>query len=458
MDLAVLKNLLDINGNVTSKIIKDLISEHGTQRDKMIRLYNSYQGEVPIFNRTFDNSNKINNKLANDYRGQIIDQVTGYMFGKPITFQVDNEPYNEATYKIIKNTLYEFNTKNNIDDLDSTTGKFTSICGYSARLLYIDTNGKERVINLPPWEVIIIIDGSTAETQYALRYYPVMIQEDNKMVSRTKVEWYDNKNITFYIQDRNGNYILDTTELKNPIKHMFDYVPVVKFKNNDEEQGDFEKVENLIDSYDRLVSDCQNEIEEFRLAYLLFYGVEIDEDTIKAARRSGAFGGLDAKDGGKVEFLTKDVNDTFLESHKKTLDKNIFKFTSTVDMSDESFSGGTMSGESRKWKIKALEDKAITKERKFSAAIREQFKILCSSWNKKSIPANYLDFYWDFKRNIPVDLLYEADVQDKLMGKVSDKTRLSLFSPVDDPDWEIEQMRIEQENYVNLDKVVDSNA
>jgi hypothetical protein len=41
----------------------------------------------------------------------------------------------------------------------------------------------------------------------------------------------------------------------------------------------------------------------------------------------------------------------------------------------------------------------------------------------------------------------EAYILQKLKGVISEKTRLGLVSFVDDPDWEIEQMKLEAEEY-----------
>jgi SPP1 family phage portal protein len=45
-----------------------------------------------------------------------------------------------------------------------------------------------------------------------------------------------------------------------------------EFENNKEKQGDFEKVESLIDAYDKIISDGVSEIEAFRMAYLVLSG------------------------------------------------------------------------------------------------------------------------------------------------------------------------------------------
>ena len=193
----------------------------------------------------------------------------------------------------------------------------------------------------------------------------------------------------------------------------------------------------LVEAYNRLVSDTQNEIEEFRQAYMVFDNdAEIDKETIIAARQTGAF---TLPEGSKAYFLTKDINPEFIQLQKDMLEENIYKFSQSVNMTDENFSGGTQTGESRKWKILDLENKAIVKERKFEKALREQFKILCSSWNVRGKDLKYWDIYIQFSRAIPKDLSYLADVVTKLKGIVSDRTLISLLPFIDDIDFEFEQ-------------------
>jgi len=146
-------------------------------------------------------------------------------------------------------------------------------------------------------------------------------------------------------------------------------------------------------------------------------------------------------DGGDIGFITKEINDQFLENHKKTLNDNIYKFSQTVDMGDEKFSGGAESGESRKWKLLSLENKSIIKERKFTRALQEQFKIISSSWKKKNIDIPYTDITYTFTRNIPIDMLYYADIIQKLKGLISDETLFANIPFINDPQLEIEKMK-----------------
>lgn len=425
-DIVDILRQLEINeGQITSQIIKDLIQEHKPKRDKMIKLYKAYKAEeLEIHNREVLDNNAADNRLNNDFRAEIVDQVVGYMAGNPIAYSTSDE--NSEKF------LHDFKRVNKIDDLDSKTLKMATICGYAARLCYVDRDGNRRVMDVPPWEAIFVKDRSLDETQYALRYYPITIDENGQKVQRTRVEWYNNETVTFYIEDRNGDFILDNTEEINPRPHLFKHVPMIEFLNNDEKMGDFEKVESLIDAYDRLVSDAQNILEDFRSAYMIFEGDKgPDPETIEEMKKARAISGP-----GKVYYLIKEINDQFLENQKQTLMENIYRFSQTLDFGQDEFKSSA-SGEARKWRLLELETKAITKERKFSAALRDMFQVLCSYVGGEM---DYLSFNWQFKRNTPIDLQYLSDVVSKLKGKVSDETLLGLLPFIDNPKEELQRM------------------
>jgi len=450
-----LVHLVRLNGQVTSQIIKELISDHAPRAAKMRALYKRYKAEidgVPIFTREMPDGNKINNRLNNDFFSDIVDTKVGYFAGEPIAYGLDKTNYtgedgelNEVDYYKHLGVIDKFKIHNNIDDLDAETAKMAAICGYGARLCYIDTDGYERVINIPPWECIFISDRSIGEPQYALRYYTIT---DNGEET-TRVEWYDYTTVTFYVL-RGDEYVLDDTEDAKP--HMFERVPLIEFPNNDERLGDAEKVLSLIDAYDRTMSDVNSEIEQFRLAYMVFYGVEIDQDTIERAKQTGAFG-LPNYDGNeRAEFLTKNMNDVMIENHLNRLEENIMRFSKSVNFSDDNFAGQA-SGVSLKFKMLGLESKCIISERKMISALRQQFKVIGSAWEKKGINIDFSNFIFQFKRNFPLDIQTEAQATALLRGHVSEQTRLGLLSFVDDAEYEIELMRKEAEEAfsVNLD-------
>ena len=419
------------------KIIKDMIDEHRQEQLKSARKYQEYLGEVPIDKRDPKDPNKIDNRLKNDYRGMIVDTIVGYMFGEHVSYSLDPRQYSRQAYERNSELLQSFVTRNNLADLDSQTGKMSSIAGYTGRLLYHDRQGKEKAVLVPPWECIFIDDESKYEAQYAVRYYPVLVETSDGMKKRTKVEMYDDLHVYIYQEQPNGRY-----EQIEQRTHMYQRIPLIQFKNNQELQGDFDKVAELIDAYDRTLSDVQNEVEEFRNAYMVFAGCEIDEEFLNQARQTGA---IQLPEGANVQYLTKDLSPEFFEQHKRTLRDNIIQFARTVDFQDEKFSGSSQSGEARKWKLLSLENKAVQKERKFSEALYQMFECLCTAWQTRGYNIDPEHISYEFARNLPADLSHEAEVQGMLKGKVSERTRLSQLSFIADVDAEIEEMQEEQE-------------
>ena len=434
------------NGEPTPKLLKKIIGEFEPLKQRMINRYERYKASekgVPIFTREFKgdgNKDKVNNKLNNDFFSEIIDTKIGYMFGLPISYSLDHD--DEEVLKRIQ----DFLKANHTEDADAETGKFSSICGYGARLLYHDKEGLEKVMNIKPYEAIFLTNSSIAEPKYAIRCYPIKVIDGDDFKDGYKVEFYNETNIIEYTGED-----LDKLKETNRITNLYKGVPLIGFPNNEELQGDGDKAISLIEGYDRAFSDVNSEIEQFRLAYMIFKGVDIEDDTIEKLKQTGA---LDVGDNGEASFLTKDLNDNILEHHLDRLEKNICRFTKHVNLSDESF-GGNLTGVAIRYKLLALETKSGTLEMKFTKSLRQQFKLLFDAWNLRSNKEvlDYLCMTFQFTRNIPVNLADEAEVQAKLQGLMSEETRLSLFSAIHDPKAEIQKMQEEEASSMNLDMV-----
>lgn len=428
------KRKIDKNG-ITEVIIEEIIQAHNENHERMKNLYERYKADADgpkIFKRsaaTFDGfgksnsvkrlDDKVNNQLNNAYDADIVDTKVGYLFGHPISYDVDKEN------KSLKTELEEFLLRNNAEDSDAECGKMAAICGQSARLLYIDRQGKERFKNLDPWEAVFIGE-EIHEPDYSLRYFNVD--------KRQHAEFYDDTNIYYFARQEGGNF-----ELTDITPHMFEYNPLYGIANNKELKADAEKVLSLIDAYDRTLSDASNEIEQYRLAYLILRGMGADDDTLDKLKQTGMFELFGENDD--VKYLTKDINDQMIENHLDRLEENILKFAKSVNFSDESF-GGNITGVAMEFKLLALENKCITMERKFTSSLRYQFKVVFSAWYKRKRFAqeDYLKVYYGFKRNLPANILDEATTSESLKGNVSERTRLAQLSFVDDVEYELREM------------------
>ena len=435
MTLDTIRELIRINGEVTSQIIMDLIDDNSTRATVMEALYDRYKTEtdgVPIFDRYYDDTAKINRQLNNDFFSEIVDTKTGYLAGVPIVYETDPESPD----------FEEFQLRNRIDDLDAETVKMASICGTAGRLLYVDTDGKHRIMNVNPWECIWVWDRSIDEVQFALRYYLVeYVGPSGQTENKVRVEWYDKDTVTFFIESVNG-YILDDTEPVNPMPHLFNFVPLIEYPNNEERIGDAEKVLALIDAYDRKESDIDSELEQWRLAYMKAIGADITSEVVEDAKYTGAF---NLPEGADLAFIEKNINVAAIDSHLNRLEANILRFSKSVNFSDQEFTSD-ISGESRKYKLLSLENKCIVAERKFSASNQRMFKVLASSPN---FNLDWLHVTQKFTRNLPISLEKDAQVLATLKGIIPDEILYGLASFIDDPKAVIEMMDEQREKQMN---------
>ena len=446
--------LEEIRKNGLSKtLLYDIIQKHLNNAEYNKRLYKRYMAisnGVPIFDRLprYEEENPINNKVNNDFFSEIVDFKVGYFSGEPISYSYsDTDEAEEVTggekaIDIANKTLTDFITRNNMFGVDMETTKYASIYGYAGRLFYVK-DGEIRVMPVHGYETIILSDTDISEPEYAIRYYKSL---DLNGAENWTVEFYDNKNVTIY----KGSSLQDLKEVETK-EHLFDYCPLQGIANNKEHIGDAEKVLALIDDYDKVVSDNSNEIESFVHA-LMQIGVEIDDEEIHKAQKSGV---LIVRQVGStqinepVKWVTKNINDAFTEHHLQRIEDNIYRFSRTPNLGDESF--GSASGVSLKFKLHGLETKCATFEANVMNSAQHMWRVLCSAWGKRGIAIDPLQIVMEFNRNFPLDRLSEAQAAQAEIGAGLPKRFVyGRMAGVDDVEYIMELIKNEKEDAMSL--------
>ena len=438
---------------ITEEFVNKIISKHQNNAAFTEGLYNRYktrEDAVPIFNREprFKNDDQeikeLNNKVNNDFFSEIADIAVGYFAGAAAAYKYadtgNEEEETAAQAEEAKKALEDFVTRNSMYDVNMETTKYATICGYAGRLFYIDTDGKERVMALAPYETIILYEDEMTEPFAAIRYYKTVDIDDKEYY---KAEYYDDTNIMFY-EGQMGSLSLKETK-----PHMFDYCPLQGIPRNRELLGDAVKVLADIDDYDKTISDNSNDIEGNTNAHMVFQNIVIDDKEMAKARKSGAirFNGMGTD--SKVYYLVKDVNDTFTENHLNRLEDNIYRFSKTPNLNSEKF--GTAAGIALKFRITGLESKCGTFEAKCLRADTYMYKLLASSLNKRLIPFDPLQAYTTYKRNFPMDLINEAQtVQGLIAAGVPKKIAFEQLSFVDDVDYLMDEIEKEKDGIPSL--------
>jgi len=440
----MLKYLMQLRDNgVTGEIVKEVVDYYQPILNERKKRYDRYKAAtegVPIFTREYEHEPLTDAKINNDFFSEIVDLKTGYFSGVAASYAYDKE---SPDYKKASEVLTRLQVRSNLASLDSRTTRDCAICGVAYRLMYVNPEGEQQVTMLDPTETFVLYERDSTISEFGFRVY--VDAEDN-----VAIDVHD-KALIYHFTEIDGVY---TEDADNRRLHMASLCPVVQYENNDELQGDAEKVLALIDAYDRTVSDLNAEIEALRLAYFAVFGSELSEETARQMRDVGAFGlpgGTDAK------FITKSWDSTVIEKHLDRIEQNIYQFSKTPNMRDERF-GNNSSGVALKYKLSGIESKASVFERKKIVSDIRMFQVLASSWALRKIHFDPWHVIIEHHRNIPMDLNEIADAVLKFRGIVSDQTLLSLIPFIDDPAYEQELIEKQKDGIPSLFKDDDDSG
>lgn len=449
---------------ITETLLNQIIKKHRENAEYnryLIERYEALDECVPIFERIprFDSSaaDAINHRINNDFFSEIVDFKTGYFAGNPIAYSYaetvesledtgdagDSESEMEEARDIAVKQLTDFITRSNMFDKDMECTKYASICGYAGRLFYIDTDGMERVMIVPPYSTIILSEsGDITQPTFGVRYYEV--ETDVHGNKKTCAEFYDSDKIIFAEGSENNLKFVKEEE------NLFEMCPLQGIPNNLEMQGDAEKVLALIDAYDRALSDANNEIDAFANAYMKFRDIIIDENEFEKLKKAGAIQFNTGGEGGDVSFLTKDINDAFVEHHLDRLEENIYRFSKTPNLTDETF--GNATGVALKFKLTGLEIKCGMFEAKMISAGTYMWQLLAKAWAKRQIKVDPLLVTMDFKRNFPHMTLDNAQAAQALIAAgVPKQIAWAICIPeIDDVEYVMQVAEQERENIAPL--------
>jgi SPP1 family phage portal protein len=450
---------------ISVAFLEELITTHKKKIAPKYRKYQKlYENKHKIQNRPRKDENKPNNKLANDFYGQIIDNTVGYFLGKPIVLNY-TEPEKESKSvdpvdvgvdlteiedKAVQDAMDKILVDNEKDDIFMEWGKEMMIKGLSHILVYQNEESKTKFMRLSPEDVIIVYkNSSTKEAKWKIRLYDIDTEDTDTTTHYAEV--YDDKGYSVYKCVEGGTAGNSTTgyKLEKRESHIYGMIPIVTVYNNEETMSDLERIESLVNDYDKVLSDVSNEFEAFRNAYLMLKNMIVGSEDAERLREQGI---IEVMENGDAKFITKQIQTEALENHLNRLERNIYKFSQVPDLSDESFAGN-LSGVAIRFKLFGLETKCIIKERKMTKAIRDLFRVISAPLRVltgKDVDVMNLSIEWS--RNVPNNITELVDTVTKLEGKVDKETLLALLPFIDNPSEVLKKLEADlQKEKANAD-------
>ena len=191
-----------------------------------------------------------------------------------------------------------------------------------------------------------VVEVRENETDDGCKYviFPHLDRIDKNGRPIIRIEVWDDKQVTFYVQDGDGKIKLDKDQKPNPRPHIlykkdgdnatyfedFGQIPFIRLDNNKKQQSGLLPIKDLIDDYDLMNSGLSNNIQDTNESLYVVKGFEgdnLDElmVNIKAKKHIGV------GEDGDVEIKTVEIP---VEARKTKMEEDkegIFYFGMAVD-------------------------------------------------------------------------------------------------------------------------------
>lgn len=402
--------------SLTKDRLYKIVIRHDARRMELERLLRTYlHGSPP--DKKFAANGRVNNCVNSNLAKYITDTATGYFMGVPPKYTFDEEVQSAGE------AIQEVFDSNNETSLNYMLAESMSIYGVAYDAVRIDDNGKIRITQLDSREVFVVYDDTLDNNVLAIgRIYKIL--NDNETWD-TYLDVYTSDALTTY---RTNSGVLNLVK-EEPLH--FGAVPVTIYKNNAHMTGDFAAVLDNLQQYNLVLSNTADDLHSTANAFLALTGMEdTDEETIERMNQTRV--ALLPDGNANAFYVTKTLDATASENHKRTLRRDILQVAGVPDLSDESFAGNS-SGVALEYKMWGLDQIRAKKQqgmdeglfarlRLISTALRLQGHIIPDGMERMTTIS--------YTRNMPRDKTGEIDNAVKLHGIVSDETVYKMLEPV----------------------------
>lgn len=396
-----------------------------------------------------------NNRLVNNLYAKLVDQKTNYSFGRPLSFDTDNEAYAKALA-----TVFGAGFRRLLHDVGE--GAWV---GGKAWVYPFYENGDLHFRRLPASEVLPFWrDADHTALDAACRVYHVEEydeSEHSKLV--TKVEVMHGGGIDSFILTDGGTlepdpagysgpYIITGTD---PVTGMaegynWDRIPLVCFKSSHHELPLLSRIKCLQDAYNDILSNFANQMEEDVHSTILVIRNYDGEDLGTFRRNLATYGvvkvrSFDGSEGG-VDTLEISVNSENYKTILAMLKDAIVENARGYDAKDE-----RMNGNPNQMNIQSMYSDidldANGIELNFQAGMEELLWFVdrhLANTGRGNFAGESVRVIFD--RDV---LINETEVINNCkasVGLLSTETLVKMHPWVSDPEQELQRLREETEN------------
>lgn len=424
---------------ISSDVLRWCVRKAEAAAGRFARLDRYYRGEHDIFHRSAQPEEVL---VGVNYAKYVVDIALGYYLGHDVKYDPNPKSWHQGGRKLDLTPLLSCYDSQHISRMDREIGRTMGVMGECLELCYASSEAdpRPRSAVIDPRNGILVCDSSVEHRKlFALLW--------DRRENPSGERYYAVTCITPYTVREYRSGDLDAAGFlpEGPARpHYFGAVPVIAYRNNAQNQGDFEQILSLIDAYDQLMSSRLTDKRKFVDALLVFYGMTLAPGQEERLAQEKFIDGapLDAR----AEYVQKTFDEAGVQVLADALVAEMHKQTLTVDLSDQRFAGNS-SGQALKLKLLAMDQMARNKMGQMEQGLKERLA-LYSHWLQvkgEMGPLSAEDVDVVFTVNLPVNEAEQVELVTRLRGMVDEQTLLGQLWFIKDPAEAVRNLRLQQQ-------------
>ena len=409
-------------GPLTEDALSDAVAQFLQRiRPERERLFDYYRGDQPVPKGEAVRG-RPNNLLRAPFPRYITEVHTGYFLGLSPTLDFEDQQAARA--------FSQLSAGLRLEHLLFDIGRDMSVCGAGFVLVWLERAGL-RACRCDPLSCFSVRSGQAGAPLLGT----VRLFRDGQ----------GNTSGVLYRADALRPFTWDGSHarMEAPEENLLRALPLVPFANNCQGMGDFEMVTGLVDAYNLLLSGAMDDMQSVANAFLALYGMQgTTQSDIDEANRTRV---LSLAEGGRAEFVVKDLDHEALGQLEANLRRNILQLSMTPDLSDEQFAGNA-SGVAMRYKLWGIEQVRAAKERSFTEGLTALLAALSGGLSLLGTAVDLTAGKPTFYKNLPQDHTELASTLLSLSPILSQRTILEHLPWVTDVEQELRRKTAEQEN------------
>ena len=470
----------------TEEISRLIQEDSSSTRKRSAKIgHQYYEGQHDILNYKlyYFNSNgelvedktRSNIKICHPFFTELVDQCVQYMLSGKESFVLSDIPELQE----------ELDQYFGDDFKDEFADTLTDVCagGFGHMYAYKSVDDRIAFQYADAMGVVEVRAKDTDDhTSYVIYWYVDRIDKGQKKIKRIQV--WDDKQVTYYVQVDSDKIEKDTDEPINPRPHIvyekdneegkfgdsFGFIPFFRLDANRKQTSHLNPVKAIIDDYDLMSCGLSNNLQDVSEAVYVVKGFQGDnmEELIQNIKTKKHIG---VSPDGDVDIKTVDLPFDARAKKLEIDEKNIYKFG--MGFNSSQLGDGNITNVVIKSRYALLDLKCNKLETKVKAFLKKLVKIALQEINEVNETDYQLkDIYFDFQREVMTNASDNAQIEKteaetqqirlntilNAAARLDNETVLQAICELFDLDYEDVKSAVEQNPVVDLNTASESLA